>query len=107
MLNLIRLLYPDADPYTIDRGLYEDTFFLVAGDGKRVEEDFGGCLRFDLRDIVAFAGLRSEIGEGEGGGEGASDAREVGAERLGLVSGLAGASDKLQVGAMLTMATSI
>ena len=39
---------------------------------------------------MAFGGLRGEVGEGEGGGEGRADALEVGAEGLGLWLGWLG-----------------
>ena len=40
VLDLICLLYPNADADTVDAGLDEDTLVLIARDGQRVQEDF-------------------------------------------------------------------
>jgi len=40
VFNLVGLLYPYADPDTVDTRLDEDTFVLVAGDREGIEEDF-------------------------------------------------------------------
>ncbi len=84
VLNLVCLLDLDAHTYTVDAGLDEDLFIFIAGHGQRIEEDFGGAGCFNLGDIVAFRGLRCEIGEGESGCEGGADTLEIWAERLRL-----------------------
>lgn len=63
VLNLVRLLYPYADAHTVDRGLDEDSLFLVSRHGKRVEDQLGRGASFDLGDIVSFTSLRSEVGQ--------------------------------------------
>ena len=82
-LNLIRLLDPNTDSYTIHARLDEDSLLGVAADGEGVEEHFRARGGFDFGDVVAFRGLGGEVGEGEGGGEGGADGGEVGAEGLG------------------------
>lgn len=62
MLNLVCLLDSDADADAVDAGLDEDALVLIAGDGQRVEKNFGRGLGFDLGDIVTFRRLRSEVG---------------------------------------------
>ena len=37
-LDFVRLLDLDANSYGVDRGLNENAFVLVSGDGERVEE---------------------------------------------------------------------
>ncbi len=41
ILNLIGLFDLDTDAYAIDTGLDKDPFVFVAGDGERIEQDFG------------------------------------------------------------------
>lgn len=62
MLNLVCLLDSDADADAVDAGLDEDALVLIAGDGQRVEKNFGRGLGFDLGDIVTFRRLRGEVG---------------------------------------------
>lgn len=66
VFNLVCLFYPDADADAVDAGLDEDTLVLVTRDGQRVEEDFGRGLRFDLGHVMAFRGLRGEVGQRHG-----------------------------------------
>ena len=65
MLDLVGLLYSDANPHAVDAGLDEDFLVFVARDGERVQEDFWGTGSFNLGDIVPFRGLRCEIGDGQ------------------------------------------
>ncbi len=84
LLNIIRLLNLDANPYTVDARLDQDPLILISCDNERIQQDFGGRLSFDFGDIVSFRGLRGEVGEAEGGGEGGAHALQVGSEGLRL-----------------------
>ena len=86
MLNLIDLLNLDADPDGVDARLDQDTLILVPRDDKGVEDDLWTPASLDLGHIVPFGGLRGEVAEGDGGGEGGANAFEVRAEGLGLES---------------------
>lgn len=90
VLDLVRLLYPYAHAHAVDRGLDEHALFLVSGHGQGVEDELGRGSRFDLGDIMSFGCLRGKVGQREGGGEGAADARQVWAEGLRLEGELAG-----------------
>ena len=63
MLDLVRLLDLDTDPYAINAWFDKDTFVLVACDGQRVQDHLRRGFGFDLGDIVPFRGLRGEIGQ--------------------------------------------
>jgi hypothetical protein len=41
VLDLIGLLDPDADPYTVDTWFNEDFLVLVARNGEWIQQDFG------------------------------------------------------------------
>lgn len=68
VFNLICLLDLDTNAHTVDAGLNQDPLVLVSRYGEGVQQNFGGGLGFDFRDIVSFGGLRCEIREAEGGG---------------------------------------
>lgn len=63
VLNLICLLYPYADSHTIDGRLNKYALFLISGNGKWVQQHFGGGLGFDLGNIVSLGGLGGEVGQ--------------------------------------------
>lgn len=67
MLNLVRLLDLDADPYAVDAGLYKNSLVLVASHRQGVENELGGGLGFNLGHIVSFGRLRGKVGQGERG----------------------------------------
>ena len=77
VLDLIRLLDAYAHPHAVHRGFDEHPFLGVAADCERIEKEFGRGRGFDFGDVVAFAGLGGEVGQGEGGGEGGADRGEV------------------------------
>ena len=80
VFDLVCLLDPDADADAVDTGLDEDTLVLIAGDGQRVQEDFGRGLGFDLWDIMAFGSLGCEVGQRHGGRQRRPHALQVWAE---------------------------
>lgn len=88
VFDFVGLLDLDADAHTVDAGLDEDSLVLVSGNDQGVQQNLGGGLGFDLRDIVSFGGLGSEVGQAEGGCHAAPDTFEVGAEGLRLRDGL-------------------
>jgi hypothetical protein len=57
ILDLVRLLDPDADADAVHAGLNKDLLVLVARNGKRVEQELRRRLGFYLRDIVPLGGL--------------------------------------------------
>lgn len=77
MLNLICLFDADAHSDAVHARLDQHSLLLVPRDGERIEDQLGGCLSFNFGDIVPLGGLRGEVGEGEGGGEGAAHTGEV------------------------------
>ena len=54
MLNLVGLLYPYADPYTVDTGFDQHLLILVPRYRQRIEEDFGRRCCFYFGDIVSL-----------------------------------------------------
>jgi len=84
ILDLVCLLYPDANSDAVDTGLNEDSFVLVTGNSQGVQEKFwrAGCL--DLWDIVPLRCLRCEVGNSERSGQGGPDALEIRTQRLRL-----------------------
>lgn len=54
MLNLICLLDLDAYPDAVDAWLDQHPLVLVSGNGQRVQQNFGRCLRLYLGDIMSF-----------------------------------------------------
>lgn len=86
VLNLIGLLYPDADSDAVDAGFYQDALVFVAGYRQRIEKHFWGALGLDFRNVVTLRRLRSEIGEGEGRCQRCPNALEIWAEGLRLLA---------------------
>ena len=85
ILNLVSLLNPDAHAHRVHARLDKHALVLVSRHRHGRQHDLGRAPRLNLGDIVPFGDLRGEVGEAEGGGEGAAHALEVGAERLGLL----------------------
>lgn len=77
VLNLVGLLYPNADADTVDTWLDENLLVLVARDVQGVEQELGGAGGLDFGDIVSFGGLGREVGDGEGGGQRRAHALKV------------------------------
>ena len=75
--NLVGLLDLDADADRVDARLDQDSLVLVTRNHKGGEDDLGGGLGFDLGDVMAFGGLGSKVGQGQGGSQAASHALEV------------------------------
>jgi hypothetical protein len=84
VFDLVCLLDLDAYADTVDRGLDEHTFVLIARNRQWRQQNLRGGLSFYLRDIVALCSLGCEVGEAEGGCETTPDSLEVWPERLGL-----------------------
>ena len=77
MLNLIRLLYPNADTNTVHARFDEHLFVLIARNRKGVEEEFGGALGFDLGDVMSLGCLRRKVGHRECSSQRRPNALEV------------------------------
>lgn len=69
MLDLVCLLYSNADSDAVYTGLDQDFLVFVSGDSEGVKENFGGAGGFNLGDIVSFCCLGCEVGERESGGQ--------------------------------------
>lgn len=78
VLDLVGLLDLDANAYTVDTGLDEDSLVLVTRNRQGCKQHFRGSPGFDLGDIVPFGGLGRKVGEAEGGRQTAPDSLEVG-----------------------------
>lgn len=66
VFDFVGLFDADGDADGVDGGFNQDFLILVPGDGEGVEEQFGGRLGFDFGDVMSFAGLGGEVGQGEG-----------------------------------------
>ena len=54
VLNLVCLLYPDADTNAVDAWLDEDLLILIARNGERIQQHFWRALCFDFGNVVSF-----------------------------------------------------
>lgn len=70
MLDFIRLLYSNANTDTVHTGFNEDFLVLIPRNRQGVEEQFWRGTSLDLGDIMPLGGLRSEVGDCEGSGQG-------------------------------------
>lgn len=86
VLDLVRLLDPDADADRVDGRLDQDSLVLIARNGQGRQEDLGGRLGLNLGDVVSLSRLGSEVGERQRGRETAPDALKVRPLRLRLKS---------------------
>lgn len=87
VLDLVGLLDLQAYADRVDAGLDEDSLVFVSGDGQRGEEDLGGGLGLDLRDIVSLGRLGCEVGERQRSSQAATHALQVRSQRLRLQDG--------------------
>ena len=84
ILNLVRLLDPDADTHRVDARFDKDSLVFVSRDRHGRQYDLGRRPRLDLGDIVPLRRLRREVAEAQGRSEGTAYALEIWAERLRL-----------------------
>ena len=85
VLDLVRLLYFDADSNAVNARFDQNFLVFVAGDGQRVKEHFWRAGRFDFGNIVAFRCLGCEIRKGERRSKRGPDAEQVRTEGLRLM----------------------
>lgn len=84
MLNLVRLLYSDANANTVHARFDKNFLILITRNRQGVKENFWGAGGLNLRDVVSFRRLRSEVRDREGGGQRRSNTLEIWSQRLGL-----------------------
>ena len=85
VLDLIRLLYFNADSDTVNARFDQNFLVLIAGDGQRIKEHFWRAGGFNLGNIVAFRCLGCKIRKRECRSEGGPDAEQVRTEGLRLM----------------------